>query len=94
MSAKEQIWKVTIKGFIFMVTGTYMYDPGRMYYPDGSGQPPSWEIEYTKITYKEADVTQLMGELHWWKHGIKNGEAVVESLENEIINLEQKQGNG
>ena len=50
---------------ILNLTGTYTPpDPGRMYYPDGSGQPPSpAEFEIEHIEWMQGDIITDITEL-------------------------------
>lgn len=49
---------------------TYEHDPGVWYHPDGSGTPPSTEIEIEKVLIcndgKDVDITDFIFECcHW-----------------------------
>jgi len=91
----SKVWTVSVKGFEFQVSGTYWHDPGVWRYPDGSGQPPDWGFEYDWIKYTDekgdtADVTGLLGELHWWVHSIiftdkTRYPSVISLIEEEIM---------
>ena len=67
------------------IEGRADYDPGVRYYPDGSGDPPSWEIEIESIEMDDweefsshallADegisegVERMLGVWHGWSKG-------------------------